>query len=163
MDEAALLAAMAYVDLNPVRAGIAATPESSDFTSIQERIRGGKSKPEAPSQQPETSEESLMPFDATARMDWAIPFAYDDYLDLVDWTGRAIHPKKRGAIPAHQPKILQRIGMDAEQFIHYANRFLKEFGGAVGKPEKLVEFCTQRHTRYVRGVQAARRLFMLAA
>jgi hypothetical protein len=28
---------MAYVDLNPVRAGIAETPESSDYTSIQER------------------------------------------------------------------------------------------------------------------------------
>jgi hypothetical protein len=30
---------MAYVDLNPVRAGVARTLEESEFTSIYERIR----------------------------------------------------------------------------------------------------------------------------
>ncbi|MBP2672784.1 MAG: hypothetical protein H6Q85_2850 [candidate division NC10 bacterium] len=39
LDEAAITACMVYVDLNPVRAGLAGTPEESDFTSIQERIR----------------------------------------------------------------------------------------------------------------------------
>jgi hypothetical protein len=56
----------------------------------------------------------LMPFDAVAQTPWAIPFAFEDYLELVDWTGRAFVAGKRGQIPAGYPKILDRLGIDGE-------------------------------------------------
>jgi hypothetical protein len=57
LDETGLLTAMAYVDLNPIRAGIAKTPEVSEFTSIYERVllinRSGRSV------KPDTHQETL--------------------------------------------------------------------------------------------------------
>jgi hypothetical protein len=39
LDESALAACMAYIDLNPIRVGLAKTPEASTHTSIQKRIK----------------------------------------------------------------------------------------------------------------------------
>ena len=70
LEERALLACMAYVDLNLIRASMATTPEDSDYTSIQERIN-----------HPETK--YLKPFKVQG--DNSIPFKLKDYLELVDW------------------------------------------------------------------------------
>jgi len=187
LDEQALLAAMAYVDLNPVRAGIAETPEASDYTSIHERI-GGLAENKAPAIQAQKRalpvepdreaaaldgvplqgedkveplpQATLMPFDAAAQTPWAIPFAFDDYLELVDWTGRAIRPDKRGHIPADHPRILDRLGIDPEQFVGYSERLLEAFGTAIGTPASMVNLCTRRQTKYLHGIRAARQMFI---
>jgi hypothetical protein len=101
-----------------------------------------------------------MPFDATSRTPWAIPFAFEDYLELVDWTGRAIRSDKRGQIPAGHPGILDRLGIDPERFIGHSERLLKEFGTAVGAPAAMVSLCARRQTKYLHGIRAARRMFV---
>ena len=52
-----------------------------------------------------------------------IPFAFEDYLALVDYTGRAIDPKKKGAIASTLPPILQRLGLNPEQWLDQSTRF----------------------------------------
>ncbi len=162
LDEQALLTAMAYVDLNPVRAGVAATPETSDYTSIQDRL-GSMPKSCIPTVQAATKaplqQAPLMPFDASGQTPWAIPFAFEDYAELVDWTGRAFNPQKRGFIAAHQPKILERLGVDGEAFINSSSRFLREFGSAVGSPVALTNHCIRHQLKYLRGMHAARQMF----
>ncbi len=136
LDEEALLMAMSYVELNPIRAGIAETPEASDYTSVQARLKpervaarieqtlAAMRAQEAAVSQDENEAEfpahrnlakltaaPLMPFDATGREAWAIPYALEDYLELIDTLGRCLHPQKRGAIPAKTPRLLERMAI----------------------------------------------------
>jgi hypothetical protein len=106
LDETAVLSCMAYVDLNPIRANIADTLEGSDFTSIQERIAHFKAftkytvtanKPlkQKESIQHKSQPAKLKPFGGN-HIKNTIPFALLDYIELVDWSGRHIDPKKKG-------------------------------------------------------------------
>ncbi len=100
-DEKALAACMAYVDLNPIRARMADSPEQSDHTSIKQRIKQvlKTQQPYQPEQQPD----GLFPFAGNPRKDIpeGIPFNLADYLELVDWSGRIMREDKRGHIPEH--------------------------------------------------------------
>jgi hypothetical protein len=81
LDELAILACMAYEDLNPIRAKMDTTPETSKHTSIQPRIHA-LIKGEQP--------KKIMRFVGNHRQDMpkGIVFSLIDYCDLVDCTGR---------------------------------------------------------------------------
>lgn len=122
LDVTALLSCMAYVDLNPVRAGIADNLEESDFTSIQDRIR--RIQQDIPEGKP-----ALMNFREVEKDDQieaALPFGLKDYLELVDWTGRAQRPDKKGFIRINQPRLLQRLGLNDVQWRQLAQEVQKE-------------------------------------
>lgn len=91
LDEAAVLACMAYVDLKPIRAKMVQTPENSDFTSIQNSIKAAI-KGELPT--------SLLLFVGNERkgMPKGLMFSAKDYLQLVDDTGRIIRDDNRGPL-----------------------------------------------------------------
>ncbi|MGS0825375.1 transposase [Shewanella sp. 0m-8] len=130
LDEAAVLACMAYVDLNPVRAKMAETPETSDQTSIQLRIKSALN-----GEQPST----LLPFVGNERKDMpkGLMFSAKDYLQLVDDTGRVIRKDKRGAISATSLKILQRLNIPQANWIKLTSDFSRLFKGPVGTLEEL--------------------------
>jgi REP element-mobilizing transposase RayT len=131
--EEALLSCMAYVDLNPVRAGIANNPETSDYTSIQERIQPRFQLNQAISEQQACGDlldfqaplKPLLPFEGglVNQPQSGILFAHLDYLELVDWTGRIIRNDKRGYIDKDLPPILTRLHISPKQWKLNASQF----------------------------------------
>ena len=133
LDEGAILSCMAYVDLNPVRAAIALTPEQSDFTSIQRRIKAAIKG---------TQPTALLPFIGNEHQDKStgICFSLQDYLTLVDETGRILRDDKRGAINPKTTQILSRLHISNESWLKLTTNFEGIFTGAVGSAEHLCEF-----------------------
>ena len=153
LDEAALLTCMAYVDLNPIRAKMAKTPETSDYTSIKERA--GQARGDAARKQPD----QLKPLRAQGQNpEVAIPFTLSSYLELVDWTGRIVRQDKRGSIPANTPPILERLNIDPDEWLktmRWNNRFRK----AVGKLAALKAYAEQIGQQWVQGVSCSQSLY----
>ena len=141
LDEAALAACLAYVDLNPIRAGMAKTPETSDYTSIQQRINTAQAahSPNHLHQQPK----GLLPFAGYPRQDSPkdLPFRLTDYLELVDWTGRILREDKRGAIDETLPPILERLNIEPKHWVYLTKHFESRFKGLVGTAYQLKRVC----------------------
>ena len=133
LTEEALLSCMAYVDLNPVRAAMAATPEESEHTSIKERIAPVLNLSACISDLLQSHQlnhfdfsfKPLLAFDGniTGEKQLGILFNTEDYLQLVDQTGRSIRDDKRGAIALHLPPILERLGLDQKTWLNNATSF----------------------------------------
>jgi hypothetical protein len=156
LDEKALAACLAYVDLNPIRAKMAETPESSDHTSVQERIKAMLTAEAGEERQPP----DLLPFAGNPReeMPKGLPFQLSDYLELVEWTGRQLRDDKRGAIQGSLPPILERLQMERKSWLHMATHFENRFKGLVGAAYQLQVACKRLGYRRTPNLAACREL-----
>jgi REP element-mobilizing transposase RayT len=137
LDEKSLVACLAYVDLNPVRAKMTKTPEQSAHTSI--KIRAEEAKKSHAINHPNQQVTSLMPFAGNPRNDMpdGLPFKLTEYLELVELTGRVIRDDKRGHIYNNIPPILQRLGIEAKNWMELTTKFEANFKDLVGSPSIL--------------------------
>lgn len=165
LDEAAVLTCMIYVDLNPVRAGLAKTPEESDFTSVRQRILEMAGRNGGGADVPAEHCPELVGLDECDSGGHANPIVFStlDYLELMDWCGRAVRDDKRGAIPVDRPPILHRLNIDVERFVDHLSR-----GGrahqvvAMGSRHRLREAAPQLGRNYFKGQTQSARLYRSA-
>ena len=183
LDEAALLTCMAYVDLNPFRAGMAKTPEESDYTSVQERIIILKKEQEfeIPDKltsldlESNTSDELNMPNDKTMIEMWLHPFCvgtkghasilfltFEEYLDLVDWTGRRVVEGKSGAIPNHLAHILIRLSISTERWLDTVQGYGGLFYRVVGQIENILAAAKRASRLWLKGKKSSKLAFSTA-
>lgn len=180
LDDAAVLACLQYVDLNPIRAKIAASPESSDFTSAQDRLADLKTAEEVST--PDAQDNRIEHGD---RAGWLAPLPLEpkrqavrakktarrasnkgclrmglgDYLQLLDWTGRQIRHGKRGTMPANLEPLFERLGISTELWVDCVVNFRKWFRSSVGRPKSMESAAkTRGHNRAI-SISSARRAF----
>ena len=164
LDEAGLLTCMSYVDLNPVRAGVVAIPEDAEYTSIYARIRSnavntGRQQKYHDDPSSQTSP-ALLPFLALENTDdVALPCDLADYLDLVDWTGRAILEARQGHIPGDLPPILDRLGIDPCHWLKQMKQGSSRFGRAMGRRHTLMNHARRLGQQWIRGVRLSQQLY----
>jgi hypothetical protein len=183
LDEAALLACSIYIDLNPIRARMAATPETSEFTAAFERIaarqQAAASEPAGTTAEPTVAslrDAWLSPVPdsdvATPRGNPSaskparrasdrgfLPLALDDYLALLDWTGREIRADKRGSIPSDLRPILERLSIDVENWIDTVSCFGRWFHRAVGRLPSMAARAGRSGKFWFQGRRASRFAF----
>ena len=172
LDEAALAACMVYVDLNPIRAGRAETPEESDFTSIRERIRawGKKARNTVPVSESDSDEDNsingennwLCPIGSESDRRGILSISPEEYFDLVDKSGRLIRLDKRGAIDTDLAPILLRIGANPQAWTETISSFGNKFSLVAGLVSNLRNYADQLGRRWFKGVRAAREAFALS-
>jgi REP element-mobilizing transposase RayT len=144
LDDAAVLGCMVYVDLNPVRAGLVTTPEAGLHTSFRRRVRASQS-PHQP----------LRPLAASSRSQF-LSVTTGQYLALVDWTGRTLHPGKKGAVPTDAPPILARLGLRPRQWLIQVPATESHYWRAIGCTEALLARAHSAGLKWMRGIGMAR-------
>ena len=135
LDLKALLSTLCYVDLNPIRARIAKTPETSHYTSVRRRLT--------------TKVSGLMPFakatDPTLNqrhLDFKeIPIGIKDYLSLLDYTGRIIRAGKRGYIDPEAPPIMERLGYSMKGWSKTQVPSMSRMQRAIGSRASIKKYC----------------------
>lgn len=144
LDEKALLAAMAYVDLNPIRAAICKNVPKSEYTSAYERIHGKACKDDSGA-----ATKPLMSFigDEDSESHSLIPCTRLQYFDLLDWSSRLLVEGKRGFVGPNEPALLRQLAFAQDQWQTLCENLELLGLGALGTPEHVAHF------HHIRGIK----------
>jgi hypothetical protein len=160
-NESAILVCGIYIDLNQIRAGETLTPEDSTHTSAYDRIEARKAQIAGTTtsgemradgwlceltldQRSETyvgATSSQTPWRASDK--GLLSIALEDYLELLDWTGRTVREDKKGAIPWHLTPILDRLGINQNLWTDLTTKFDSQFSHVVGTAAQVVDRAKQ--------------------
>ena len=151
LDERAVLQCMAYVDLNPVRADMAGTPEESDYTSIQQRSEAITHADYDHQRRPALLSMVHANNTEAEDEDTVCRFRLMDYLELVDSTGRAVRDDKRGGISAHAAGVLDRLGIDEKKWLAHMRPRRQRHPIALGTLDKLKEYAQMTGRKWIAG------------
>ena len=150
LDESAALACMAYVDLNPIRAGMSQTLEQSNHTSIQKRIRQlGE----------EELNQAITAITGKIR-DRILSITLKDYIALVEWSGKSIVYPNKAAMPAHVKSVLTQLNINQTHWLSQIQCYGKNTGQFVGCIKALKSKALALEQKWLKGMGQLNKLFL---
>jgi len=154
LDESAVLSCMAYVDLNPIRAGIVQELQVSLYTSIRKRLDDLPLKPELLAQ-------PIQPMAGSVESR-AVNIKLQDYVELVEWAGKSIvHPNK-AKMPAHINTLLSAMNLQPDNWLMQVQNFNKGSPHSIGCLAKLQDKAVALKKKWIKGLSASRKLYIQA-
>ncbi|WP_157489606.1 transposase [Lysobacter sp. Root916] len=146
-DDRAVLAAMAYVDLNPIRAGMASDLAQSHHTSAHVRLRGVSH---------DAAKAMLQPVAGSSVA--CLPIRLGEYLALLEWTGTQVRPAKRGSIALSAPSVLAKFDARPDRWMARVKSIGSGYWRAVGEVQDLLEIARRLGQCWLKGVGVAAKL-----
>ncbi len=172
-DDSGLLLCGIYVDLNPIRAGEADSPETARYTSIFQRLEAQSQRKNARNRadgwmaeltlRPERkADEALCYASRSGRCAsdlGVLPISLQDYLKLLTWTARLLQSGQRSKIPKDLESLLDRLDLNHEKWLDTVDSYERSFCHAVGSPESLAKVAARMDASHLKGATAARKIF----
>jgi len=151
LDEKAVLACMIYVDLNPVKAGLATSLDTSTHTSIFHRIQ---------SQKQNTQPSDLMSFigNTSKRKLKDLPLHFHDYLALAKASVLALKGDRQDNRHLTESTILNRFDIEPQNWSTLVTEFEQCFGSVAGSEINLRRFQQNHSLKRIPGLSSAREL-----
>ncbi len=160
LDEAAVIACLAYVDLNPVRAGQARSLKECEYTSLHERtaISSARNKRRGERRPSRSRYESngLAPLSSGESDPGFIGLSLEDYTRLVDASVQAIRRRQAAALPEMAAQTLCRLPLDSEACCRAIRKKGRMIGTAIGLAAQLAREADRRGTSRVVSALALR-------
>ena len=177
LDESALLTCMAFVDLNPIRTGIATTIQASEFTSIYERIEALQSsrRGRKPRKRNQHEQLQLAQYDSnqklkqperiaklnvssTGKVNSTLPYDLVDYINLLAWTAASF---KQASFPPPKAicKILDNSNINSDCWVASVKQFSKSVYQFLGSEASMDRVKSNGWRRKIKGLAFSRQLF----
>ena len=153
LDDTAVLTCMSYVDLNPIRAGIAENLESSFHTSALRRVSQVKSDTQLAGH--------LLCCIRSSLSSPTLLLTVADYLEVIDWTARLTRADKRGVVGATEPTILRKLGLTERQWSTQVLGTETRYWRSIGSAQSLIAKAAAIGQGWLKGIGSAESLMRL--
>ncbi len=172
-DASGLLLCGIYVDLNPIRAGEADSPETARYTSLFQRLEAQSRRKNARDRadgwmaeltlRPERKADEALAYSSRSGRRASdlgvLPISLADYLKLLLWTARLLASGQRSKIPKDLEAVLDRLDVNHEKWLDTVDSYERSFCHAVGSPESLAKVAERMEASHLKGATASRRIF----